>query len=84
MPCPYYQEPTAGELIGCCNDNPVKIPSETHQDCLCRSHSGVYVGLCPIYVKFQREKLYLHRRGILKRVFVNRYRKLVYNDELEV
>lgn len=83
MACPYYQEPAAGRIIGRCNHNPTRIPSETHQNCLCRSHSGVYVDLCPVYVKFEREKSCMRRQGIFKRVFVNGYRKLIYNDEIE-
>ena len=84
MSCPYYQEPEAGKLIGCCNGNPTKIPSEIHQDCLCRSLSGNYARFCPIHAKFERSKAYTHRRGILKRIFVDSYRKLIYNDEIEV
>ena len=79
--CPYYREPKAGELIGCCNGNLAEIPSEAHQSCLWRSNSGIYVDFCPIHAKFQRKKSYTHKRGILRRIFLGRYGKLVYDDE---
>ena len=71
MACPYYQEPPADESIGCCNGNRGKIPSESHQDCLCLSYSGIYVGFCPVYTKFQRDQLGTHRWGALKRIFLS-------------
>lgn len=69
MACPYYQEPTAGELIGCCNDDRGEIPSETHQDCLCRS-SKTYNCFCPVYARFQREQLHTDRVGFVKRILL--------------
>jgi hypothetical protein len=84
MACPYYREPAAGEVIGCCNGDLTEIPSETHQNSLCRSSSGIYAEFCPIYARYQREKLCIHKHGILRRIFLNGYRKLVYNDKLEV
>ena len=82
MACSYYREPNAGESVGCCNNNLGEIPSEAHQNCLCRSNSGIYVDFCPIYAKFQRQKSYAHKRGILRRIFLGRHGKLVYNNEL--
>ena len=70
MSCPYYQEPV-DELLGCCNDDKVKIPSESHQECLCRSFSGIYTDFCPIYAKFQKISLNSHKRGIISRIFMN-------------
>jgi hypothetical protein len=84
MACPYYREPIARESIGCCNDNPAGIPSKTHQDCLCQSLSGIYVDFCPIYAKLEQAKLRMQSQSIIKRVLVNSYRWLVYNDELKV
>lgn len=69
MACPYYREPESDELIGSCNNNPTKIPSEVHQDCLCRSDSETYAGFCPIYTKLQWGKS--HKRGILKRILMS-------------
>ena len=72
MACPYYQEPSADESIGCCNDSRGRIPSESHQDCLCLSYSGTYAGFCPVYTKFQRELSgTTHRWGALKRIFLS-------------
>jgi hypothetical protein len=71
MSCPYYQEPAADEPIGCCNDNTAKIPSEEHQDCLCRSFSGVYAGFCPIYTKFQRKESGSYKRNVISRIFMS-------------
>lgn len=71
MSCPYYQEPATDELLGCCNDDKGKIPSESHQECLCHSFSGVYVGFCPIYAKFQKIGLNSHKRGIISRIFMS-------------
>lgn len=81
MACPYYQEPATGELIGCCNNHLAEIPSQVHQDCLCRSCSGVYVRFCPIYAKFERRKAGTHKWGTLRRIFLNGHRKPVHKDE---
>ncbi len=70
MACPYYQDPAMDELLGRCNDNSTKIPSETHQNCLCRSFSGIYANFCPIYAKFQRKELSSHKRGVFSRIFL--------------
>ena len=80
--CPYYREPLTGESIGCCNDNLAEIPSETHQSCLCRSHSGIYVDFCPIYAKFQQKNSYAHKWSIFRRIFPIRHKKPVYSHEL--
>ncbi len=70
MSCPYYQEPSADESLGCCNDNSGKIPSETHQNCLCLSFSGNYANFCPVYAKFQRKETSPARQGVLTRIFM--------------
>lgn len=71
MACPYYQEPAADQLLGCCNDDKGKIPSETHQKCLCLSFSGTYAGFCPVYTKFQQKESGLHSQGVLARIFTS-------------
>ena len=81
VPCPYYREPATDELIGCCNDDLAEIPSKVHQDCLCRSCSGIYASFCPIYAKFERRKLCAHRWSTLKRIFLNGHKRPVYKGE---
>ena len=81
MHCPYYQEPAADQSIGCCNDSRSKIPSETHERCMCRSNSGVYAGFCPIYAKFRQGESHLRKRDFLKCAFLAVARKTVYNDQ---
>ncbi|MFC1717279.1 hypothetical protein ACFL6S_26700 [Candidatus Poribacteria bacterium] len=71
MACPYYQEAETDEVLGRCNDNSAKIPSESHQGCLCRSLSGNYAGFCPIYTKFQRKESSSHSRNVLSRIFMS-------------
>jgi hypothetical protein len=69
LACPYYQEPVADDSIGCCNNDRGEIPSETHQNCLCRS-AGTYNCFCPVYARFQREQLRADKVGFLKRILL--------------
>ena len=71
MSCLYYQEPALDEPIGCCNDDTAKIPSKTHQNCLCRSFSGIYTDFCPIYTKFQRKESGSHKSNAISRIFMS-------------
>ena len=75
MACHYHREPEAGILIGCCNDGLAKIPSERHENCMCRSATGIYAGFCPIYAKFRKKELNRHKGGILRRIILNSYRR---------
>ena len=82
MACPYYREPAANRLIGKCDEDPDKIPSEAHQSCLCRSPS-IYSSFCPIYGKLQRQKNRMQKHGIFARLLSGSHRKHVYDNELE-
>jgi hypothetical protein len=79
MGCPHYHKPAKNELIGRCNGYASNIPSETHQNCLCTSESGLYIRLCPVYRKIQHER---QKQGIFRRIFPI-YRKHAYNPKLE-
>lgn len=81
MPCPYHEEPADEQSIGCCNDNRAKVPSETHERCMCRSNSGVYADSCPIYAKFLQGESHLRKRDLLKCAFLAVARKTAYNDQ---
>ena len=81
MACPYYQKPASGNSIGNCNGG--KVPSEAHQDCLCRSSSNIYANFCPIYTKLKRQGLHIHKWGILRRMIMRSHSKHVYKDESE-
>ena len=82
MACQYYREPKVGELIGCCNDGLAKIPSKTHENCMCRSETAVYANFCPIYARFKKKELNGHRGGILKRIILNGYRRHGHDSEI--
>ena len=73
LACSYYREPKIGELIGYCNDGLAKIPSRTHEDCMCRSAAGIYAGFCPIYAKLQKKELNRQKGNIFRRIFLNGY-----------
>jgi len=82
LACHYYREPEAGELIGCCNDGLAKIPSKKHENCMCRSATGIYAGFCPIYAKFRKKELNGHKGGILRRIILNRHRRYDHDSEI--
>jgi len=75
LACHYYREPQAGELIGCCNDGLAKIPSKTHENCMCRSARGIYADFCPIYASFKKKELNEHKGGILRRIILSSHRR---------
>ena len=66
MACHYYRESKADGLIGCCNDGLAEIPSEKHENCMCRSVTGIYASFCPIYAKFEKEELNGSKTGVLR------------------
>jgi len=81
MVCPYYKEPEPGESIGNCNGGLAQIPSEAHQNCLCRSCSTIHASFCPIYTKFQRRELHEHKLSIFRRIFTGNHIKHTNSDE---
>jgi len=67
MACPYYRERLGGKVVGYCKDSREGIPSQKHQDCLCKSGTGIYAEFCPIYAKIRRDE---QKQGFLSR-FIN-------------
>jgi hypothetical protein len=67
MACPYYRERLGGKVVGYCKDSRESIPSQKHQDCLCKSGTGIYTEFCPIYAKLRRDE---QKQGFLSR-FIN-------------
>ena len=68
MACSYYQERLGGKVVGYCKDNRGSIPSKKHQDCLCKSDTGIYAEFCSIYAKLKRDE---QKQSFLSRIFTS-------------